>query len=80
MESAHLVLGNSWSFLAMNYFVEVVCTLRTGREDGMRRRCPNRRCRRRDWLVGAFRDASVADVLLPEHMQEAPLAAQVEHI
>ena len=32
-------------------------------------------------MVGcfAFMDASVADVLLPEHTQEAPLAAHVEH-
>ena len=62
-------------------------TFRTGREDGTRRRCPSqcrRRCRRRDEAVGSWRgkfmDASVADVLLPEHTQEAPLAARVEYI
>ena len=31
-------------------------------------------------MLGAFTDASVAGVLLPEHTQEAPLAAHVEHI
>ena len=29
------------------------------------------------WLLGAFTDALVADVLLPEHTQEAPLTAHV---
>ena len=45
--------------------------------------CPNQRrqrCRRRDDAVGAFMDALVADVLLPEHTQEAPLAAHVEYV
>ena len=31
-------------------------------------------------LVGAFTDALVADVLLPEHTQVAPLTAHVEHV
>ena len=33
-----------------------------------------RRCRRRDDAVGCL------DVLLPEHTQEAPLTAHVEHV
>ena len=51
----------------------------------MRWRCPNqhrRRCHRRDDAVGcfgSFTDALVADVLLPEHTQEA-LTAHVEHV
>ena len=32
-----------------------------------------------NWLFGEFTDAMVADVLLPEHTQEAPLTAHVEH-
>ena len=32
------------------------------------------------WLLGTFTDALVADVLLPEHTQEAPLTAHVEHV
>ena len=31
-------------------------------------------------LLGAFTDALVADVLLPEHTLEAPLIAHVEHV
>ena len=31
-------------------------------------------------LLGAFMGAMVADVLLPEHTQEAPLEAHVEHV
>ena len=31
-------------------------------------------------MLGAFTDALVADVLLPEHTQEAPLTAHVEHV
>ena len=32
------------------------------------------------WLLGAFTDAMVADVLPPEHTQEAPLTTHVEHV
>ena len=49
----------------------------------MRWRYMNQRCRRRDDAVGSFdkfKDASVANVMLPEHTQEAPLAAHVEQI
>ena len=54
----------------------------TGEEDDMVRKCTNQLSRERlcGWLLGAFTDASVADVLLPEHTQEAPLAAHVEHV
>ena len=30
--------------------------------------------------TSAFTDALIADVLLPEHTQEAPLTAHVEHV
>ena len=39
----------------------------------MRRRC-------RGWMLGAFTDTSVADVLLPERTHETPLAAYIEHV
>ena len=32
------------------------------------------------WLLGAFTDALVDDVLLSEHTHEAPLTAHVEHV
>ena len=36
--------------------------------------------RRHCWFYGTFKDALVANVLMPEHTQEALLAADVEHI
>ena len=55
----------------MDVRVEVKDSYRTGRDDGMRWRCPNqsrRRCRRRDAAVGCLvRYALVPDVLLLEH-------------
>ena len=32
------------------------------------------------WLLGAFKDALIADVLQPEQTQEAPLTTHVEHV
>ena len=50
----------------------------------MRKRCPNqsrRHCRRRyDAVACLMSSRMVADVLLPEHTQETPLAAHVELI
>ena len=33
-----------------------------------------------EMMLGAFTDAMVADVLLPEHTHEAPLTAHVGHV
>ena len=85
-ESAHLVLGRPLGLFQPWMLGLKSMTLRTGRDDDMRWRCPNqrrRRCRRRDdavGLVGAFTDALIADVLLPEHTREASLTAHVEHV
>ena len=67
------------------YYLTIWQTLRTGREgwgEDMLR-CPNqrrRRCRRRDDAIGCLVRSRIADVLLPEHTQEAPLTAHVDHV
>ena len=56
-ESAHLVLGRPLGLFQPLMLGLKSKTLRTGREDGMRWRCPNqrrRRCRRRDDAVGCL--------------------------
>ena len=56
-ESAHLVLGRPLGLFQPWLLGLKSKTLRTGREDGMRWRCPNqrrRRCRRRDDAVGCL--------------------------
>ena len=57
IESAHLVLGRPLGLFQQWMFGLKSNTLRTGREDGMRWRCPNqhrRRCRRRDDAVACL--------------------------
>ena len=57
IESAHLLLGRPLDLFQPWMFGLKSKTLRTGRDDGMRCRCPNQRrrfCRRRDDAVGCL--------------------------
>ena len=57
--------GTSWSFPAMNVWVEVIDP--SYREDGMRKRCPNqsrRRCRRRYDAVGCLMRSRMLRLLM----------------